>query len=64
MTGGKSGDEDIDFPAIGLILLQIRVDDFLRVIVGDSYLMDDTERIGDHIEEIVRCVNDFSGGFV
>ena len=37
---------------------------FERVVVGESYLMDDAERIGDQGEEFVWSVNDFGDGFV
>ena len=64
MTGGESGDEDVDFAVVGLIVLEVGVNDFERVVVGESYLVDDVERIGDQGEEFVWRVNDFGGGFV
>ena len=64
VTGGESGDEDVDAAVIGLIVLEVGVNNFERVVVGESYLVNDAERIGDQGEEFVWRVNDFSGGFV
>ena len=64
VTGGESGDEDVDAAVIGLIVLEVGVNNFERVVVGESYLVNDVERIGDQGEEFVWRVNDFSGGFV
>ena len=64
VTGGESGNEDVDFAVIGLIVLEVGVNDFERVVVGESYLVYNTEWIGDQSEESVRRVNDFGDGFV
>ena len=64
VTGGESGDEDVDATVVGLIVLEVGVNDFERVVVGESYLVDDAEQIGDQGEEFVWRVNDFGGGFV
>ena len=36
VTGGEGGHEDVDTTVIGLILFQVGVDHFERVIVGES----------------------------
>ena len=64
VTGGESGDEDVDATVIGLIVLEVGVDNFERVVVGESYLVYDAERIGDQGEEFVWRVTDFGDGFV
>ena len=38
VTGGEGGDEDVDTSVIGLVLFKVGVDNFERVVVGDSDL--------------------------
>ena len=38
VTSGESGHEDVDTSVIGLILFQVGIDHFERVIVGESDL--------------------------
>ena len=64
MTGGESGHEDIDTSVVGLIFLEVSVDDFERVIVGESDLTSVVDGVGDQGKELMRCVDGFSGGFV
>ena len=64
MTGGESGHEDIDPSVVGLILPEVSVDDFERVLVGESDLTNVFERVRDQGKELMRCVDGFSGGFV
>ena len=61
MTGSESGHEDIDRSVVGLILLEVSVDDFERVIVGESDLAYVVEGVGDQGKELMRCVDGFSG---
>ena len=60
MTGGEGGDKHVDTSVVGLIVLDIGVDDFDRVVVDDSYLTYVVERIGDDGKEMVSLV--YSGG--
>lgn len=53
VTGGESGDEDVDAAIVGLILVEIGVDDFERVVIGESNLLYVFEGIGDQGEEMV-----------
>ena len=64
MTGGESGHEDIDTSVVGLIFLEVSVDNFERVIVGESDLAYVVEGVGDQGKELMRRVDGFSGGFV
>ena len=64
MTGGESGHEDIDTSVVGLIFLEVSVDDFECVIVGESDLTNVVEGVGDQGKELMRCLDSFSGGFV
>ena len=64
VTGGESSHEDVDFTVIGLIVLEVGVDDFECVIVRESDLTDVVEVIGDQSEEMMSILNDFGGGFV
>ena len=64
MTGGESGHKDIDTSVVKLIFLEVSVDDFERVIVGESDLTNVVEGVGDQGKELMRCVDGFSGGFV
>ena len=64
MTSGESGHEDIDSSVVRLILPEVGVDDFERVLVGESDLTNVFERVRDQGKELMRCVDDFSGGFV
>ena len=38
LTSSESSHEDVDASVIRLILLEIGVDDFERIIIGESYL--------------------------
>ena len=38
MTGSEGSDEDVDTSVIGLILFKVGIDDFERVVVGESDL--------------------------
>ena len=60
MTGS---DEDVDASVVGLIVLEIGVDDFDRVIVDDSDLTYVVEGIGDDSKEMMSLVNSSGGGF-
>ena len=63
MTGGEGGDEDVDPSVVGLIVLEIGVDDFDRVVVDDSDLTYVVEGIGYDGKEMVSVVNSGGGGF-
>ena len=45
MTGSEGGHEDIDTSVVGLILRVVSVDDFERVIVGESDLTNVVEGV-------------------
>ena len=62
MTGGEGGDEDVDPSVVGLIVLEIGVDDFDRVVVDNSYLTYVVEGIGDDGKEMVILVDSGGGG--
>ena len=64
MTGGEGGHEDVDTSVIGLILFQVGVDHFERVVVGESDLMYVIEGIRYQGKEMMRHVDSFGGGFV
>ena len=64
MTGGESSHEDVDFAVIGLIVLEVGVDDFERVVIGESDLSHVVKGIRDQSEEMVSILNGFGGGFV
>ena len=63
MTGGEGSDEDVDASVVGLIVLEICVDDFNRVVVDDSDLAYVVEGIGDDSKEMVSLVDSGGGGF-
>ena len=54
MTGSEGGHEDIDTSVVGLILRVVSVDDFERVIVGESDLTNVVEGVGDQGKELMR----------
>ena len=62
MTGGAGSDEDVETSVVGLIVLEIGMDDFDRVVVDDSYLTYVIEGIGDDGKEMVSRVNGSGGG--
>ena len=62
MTGGEGGDEDVHPSDVGLIVLEIGMDDFDRVVVDDSDLTYVVEGIGDDGKEMVSLVNSGGGG--
>ena len=64
MTGGESSYEDVNAPVVGLIVLDVRVDDCERLVVGESDLTYVFEGIGDQSEEMVSILDSFGGGFV
>ena len=64
MTGGESRHEDVDTTVVGLIFLEVGVDNFERVVVGESDLTYVVERVGHQSKEMVRCVDCFGGGLV
>ena len=64
VTGGKGGHEDVDMSVIGLVLFQVGVDHFERVVVGESDLMYVIEGIQYQGKEMMRRVDSFGGGFV
>ena len=64
VTGGEGGHEDVDTPVIGLILFQVGIDHFERVVVGESDLMYVIEGIRYQGKEMMRRVDSFGGGFV
>ena len=47
MTGGESSYEDVNAPVVGLIVLEVGVDDFERLVVGESDLTYVVKGIGD-----------------
>ena len=63
MTGGEGSDEDVDPSVVGLIVLEIGMDDFDGVVVDDSDLTYVVEGIGDDGKEMVSLVNRGGGGF-
>ena len=63
MTGGESSYEDVNAP-VGLIVLEVGVDDFERLVVGESDLTYVVKGIGDQSEGIVSILNGFGGRFV
>ena len=63
MTGGEGGDEDVNPSVVGLIVLEIGIDDFNGVVVDDSDLTYVVEGIGDNSKEMVSLVNHCGGGF-
>ena len=63
MTGGEGGDEDVDPSVVGLIVLEIGVDDFDLVVVDDSDLTYVVEGIRDDGKEMVSLVNSGGSGF-
>ena len=64
MTSGESGHEDIDASVVGLIFFEVSVDDFERVIVGESDLTNVVEGVGDQGKDLMRRVDGFCGGLV
>ena len=64
MTGGEGGHEDVDTSVIGLIVFQVGIDHFERVVVGESNLMYVIEWVRHQGKEMMRCVDSFGGGFV
>ena len=64
MTGGESSYEDVNAPVAGLIVLEVGVDDFERLVFGESDLTYVVEGIGDQSEEMVSILEGFGGGFV
>ena len=64
MTGGEGGHEDVDTSVIGLILFQVGIDHFERVVVGESDLMYVIEWVRYQGKEMMCCVDSFGGGFV
>ena len=64
MTGGESSYEDVNAPVVGLIVLAVHVDDFERLVTGESDLTYVVEGIGDQSEEMVSILDGFGGGFV
>ena len=64
MTGGESSYEDVNVPVVGLIVLAVHVDDFERLVIGESDLTYVVEGIGDQSEEMVSILDGFGGGFV
>lgn len=63
VTGDESGHKDIDASVVRLIVLEVGVDHFQTVVVGDSDLMLVTERVGDQSEEVKGVVDCCGGGF-
>ena len=64
VTGGEGGHEDVDTSVIGLILFQVGIDHFERVVVGESNLMYVIEWVRYQSKEMVRRVDSFGGGLV
>ena len=64
VASGESGHEDVDTTVVGLILFEVDIDNFERVIVGESDLTYVIEGVRHQSKEMMRCVDDFSGGFV
>ena len=64
MTGGESSYEDVNAPVVGLIVLEVGVDDFDRLVVGESDLTYVVEGMGDQSEEMVSILDGLGGGFV
>ena len=64
VTGGEGGHEDVDTSVIGLILFQVGIDNFERVVVGESDLMYVIEGVRYQGKEMMRRVDSFGGGFV
>ena len=64
MTGSESSYEDVNAPVAGLIVLEVGVDDFERLVVGESDLTYVVEGIGDQREEMVSILDGFGDGFV
>ena len=62
VTGGEGSDEDFGPSVVGLIVLEIGVDDFNHVVVDDSDLTYVIEGIGDDGKEMVSLVNSSGGG--
>ena len=63
MTGGEGSDEDVDASVVGLIVLEIGVDDFDGVVIDDADLTYVVEGIGDDSKKMVSLVNGGGGGF-
>ena len=64
MTGSEGSHEDIDTSVVRLILLEVSVDNFERVIVGESDLTNVVEGVGDQGKDLMRRVDGFCGGLV
>ena len=64
MTGGESSYEDVNAPVVRLIVLEVGVDDFERLVVGESDLTYVVKGIGDQSEEMVSILDGFGDGFV
>ena len=64
MTGGEGSDEDVDTAVIGLVLFEVGIDDFERVVVGESNLTYVVEGVRYQSKELVGRVDNFGGGFV
>ena len=64
MTDSEGGGEDVDTSVIGLVLFEIGVQHFERVVVGESDLMNAIEGIQYQGKEMMRRVDSFAGGFV
>ena len=47
MTGGESSFEDVHVSIVGLIVLEVGEDDFVRLVVRESDLMYVVKGIGD-----------------
>ena len=63
MTGGESSYEDVNAPIVRLIVLEVGVDDFERLVVGESDLTYVVKGIGDQSEEMVSILDGFGGVF-
>ena len=64
VTGGEGGNKDVDTSVIGLILFKVGVDNFERVVIGESDLTYVVEGIRYQGKEMMCRVDSFSGRFV
>ena len=64
VASGESGHEDVDTTVVGLILFEVGIDNFERVIIGESDLTYVIEGVRHQSKEMMRCVDCFGGGLV
>ena len=62
VTGGEGGDEEVDAPAVRLVVSGVRVHHFQRDGVADPHRVDVVGGVGDELEEMRGGGDDLGGG--